>query len=105
MITLTFIEPSGASRYIQAAIGESIMHAATAAGVAGIAAECGGACMCATCHCLVVEAPDAGLPEMSETERDVLEFTSDEMQETSRLTCQIPVADTMDGTVFKVVGR
>ncbi|TNF21450.1 MAG: 2Fe-2S iron-sulfur cluster binding domain-containing protein [Rhodobacteraceae bacterium] len=105
MIKLTFIEPSGTSRQIDAALGTSIMQAATAAGVQGIAAECGGACMCATCHCLVVEAPAAGLPEMTETERDVLEFTSEEMQETSRLTCQIAVAEDLAGTVFKVVGR
>jgi len=105
MITLTFIEPSGSSRDIQASVGESVMQAATAAGVTGIAAECGGACMCATCHCLVIEAPAGGLPEMEETEQDVLEFTSDEKEERSRLTCQILVDEHIAGTVFKVIGR
>lgn len=104
MIKLTFIEPSGSTREIDASIGQSLMQAATAAGVNGIAAECGGACMCATCHCLVLEAPDGSLPEMTDTERDVLEFTSDHVEERSRLTCQIPASAGMAGSVFRVIG-
>lgn len=104
MIKLTFIEPSGTVREIDAPLGTSLMHAATAAGVSGIAAECGGACMCATCHCLVLEAPAGSLPDMSDTERDVLEFTSAQMEERSRLTCQIPASAAMAGSVFRVIG-
>lgn len=104
MTKLTFIEPSGATREIEAANGQSVMFAATAAGVNGIAAECGGSCMCATCHCLVIEAP-GGLPEIESAEADTLEFTAEEMQENSRLTCQIEVSDALAGTVFQVVGR
>ena len=104
MIKLTFIEPSGNAREIDAAIGTSLMQAATAAGVSGLAAECGGACMCATCHCLVLAAPAGSLPEMTDTERDVLEFTSEQMEERSRLTCQIPASAEMAGSVFRVIG-
>jgi len=104
MTKITFIEPSGNSREIDAADGQSVMLAATAAGVDGIAAECGGSCICATCHCLVVEAP-GGLPAMEDAERDTLEFTSDAMQEASRLTCQIEVTPALEGTIFQVVGH
>lgn len=104
MTKLTFIEPNGNRRVIEATDGESVMLAATGGGVDGIAAECGGSCICATCHCLVVEAP-GGLPEMDDTERDTLEFTSDAMEETSRLTCQIEVTPALDGAVFQVVGH
>jgi len=104
MTKLTFIEPNGNRREIEAADGQSVMLAATGAGVDGIAAECGGSCICATCHCLVVEAP-GGLPEMEDAERDTLEFTSDAMQEASRLTCQIEVTPALAGTVFQVVGH
>jgi Ferredoxin len=104
MVKLTFIEPSGNRREIEAAPGQSVMVAATAAGIAGIEAECGGSCVCATCHCRVIEGADA-LPEMEEAERDTLEFTSDEMGETSRLTCQIEVSDALEGAVFEVVGH
>ena len=104
MTKLTFIEPNGNRREIDVADGQSVMLAATGAGVDGIAAECGGSCICATCHCLVVEAP-GGLPEMDDTERDTLEFTSDAMEEASRLTCQIEVTPALDGAVFQVVGH
>lgn len=104
MVKLVFIEPSGNRREIEAAPGQSVMVAATTAGVAGIVAECGGSCVCATCHCRVVEGAEA-LPAMEEAEQDTLEFTSDAMGETSRLTCQIEVTPELDGVVFEVVGH
>ena len=104
MTKLTFIEPNGNRRKIDVADGQSVMLAATGAGVDGIAAECGGSCVCATCHCRVVEHGDA-LPTMEDAERDTLEFTSDAMEEASRLTCQIEVTPALDGAVFQVVGH
>lgn len=104
MTKLVFIEHGGNRREVEAENGKSVMVAATAAGVDGIAAECGGSCMCATCHCLVIETPNE-LPGMEETERDTLEFTANDMQPNSRLTCQITVGPDMAGTVFEVVGN
>lgn len=104
MTRLVFIEPSGNRCEIDAADGESVMQAATAKGIAGIAAECGGSCMCATCHCIVVEAVNA-LPDMQSAEADTLEFTAHQMHDNSRLTCQLTVTPAMDGTVFQVIGR
>ncbi|MCB1339198.1 MAG: (2Fe-2S)-binding protein [Maritimibacter sp.] len=104
MPKITFIEPSGHAREIDAAPGQSVMLAATGAGVDGIAAECGGSCVCATCHCLVIEAP-GGIEAIGEAERDTLEFTSDAMQASSRLTCQIAVTEALEGAVFQVVGH
>lgn len=104
MTTLIFIEPTGARREVAAKPGNSLMIAATTAGVAGIAAECGGSAMCATCHCLVVDGPVEALPALTEAERDTLEFTASDMQANSRLICQIPVSPQLDGLVLKVVG-
>ncbi|MYM57548.1 2Fe-2S iron-sulfur cluster-binding protein [Thalassovita mangrovi] len=104
MTKITFIEPNGTRREIEAADGQSVMLAATGAGIDGISAECGGSCICATCHCLVIDAPQ-DLPEMEDTERDTLEFTSDAMQDNSRLTCQVEVTPALDGAVFQVVGH
>ena len=42
---------------------------------------------------------------MEDAERDTLEFTSDAMGETSRLTCQIEVTSALEGVVFEVVGH
>ncbi|MDF3542028.1 (2Fe-2S)-binding protein [Sulfitobacter sp. M62] len=104
MTKLVFIEPSGMRREIEVTSGQSVMQVATTAGVAGIDAECGGSCMCATCHCLVVEAP-VSLPKMETDEADTLEFTAEEMHDNSRLTCQLAVTEDLGGTVFKVIGR
>ena len=105
MTKLIFIEPSGDRREIEARPGDSIMIAATAAGIDGIAAECGGSCMCATCHCLVEGDTIDGLPPMEQDERDTLEFTAAERHDNSRLTCQVRVAPELDGLVLRVVGR
>lgn len=104
MTKLVFIEPSGNRHEVTATDGESVMQAATAQGVVGIDAECGGSCMCATCHCLVIDAPNP-LPEMQSDEADTLEFTAEDMKENSRLTCQVTVTPELDGIVFQVIGR
>ncbi|WP_108482398.1 2Fe-2S iron-sulfur cluster-binding protein [Oceaniglobus ichthyenteri] len=105
MAKITFIQPDGSPLIVDAQPGDSVMVAATAAGVDGIAAECGGSCMCATCHCLVETGPIGALPEMEDAERDTLEFTAEQMQPASRLTCQITVSEALDGLVLRVVGR
>jgi len=104
MTKLIFIEPSGDRVEITATIGENVMLAATAQGIAGINTECGGSCMCATCHCLVIEAANP-LPDMQSDEGLTLEFAADQMHDNSRLICELTVTPEMDGTVFQVIGR
>ena len=104
MIELVFVEPSGHRHEITATDGESVMQAATVEGFSGIDAECGGSpCMCATCHCLVIEAPTAQ-PELQSNEADTLRFTAEDMQDNSRLIYQVPASPELDGTVFQAVG-
>lgn len=50
MLNITFIQPDGSRREIEAMPHESAMEAAMRHDVGGIVAECGGSCMCATCH-------------------------------------------------------
>ncbi len=102
MPEITFIEPDGTTLTITATAGESLMVAATRAGVAGIIGECGGSCMCATCHCYV-EAGD--LPEPDAMESETLEFNAEEPRPESRLACQIVATGTMEGVVLRVAGR
>ena len=59
-------------------------------------ALCGGCCSCATCHVHVDPEFAAKLPDMSEDEDDLLESSSDR-NATSRLSCQIPFSDALDG--------
>lgn len=62
-----------------------------------IKAECGGACACATCH-VYVDAkwlPRLAAPSAEET--DMLFEQAFELQENSRLSCQILMSEALDG--------
>ena len=100
MPTIIFIEKSGARRAVEATVGESLMVAATRAGVEGIVGECGGSAMCATCHCYA--DPSAPLPPREEMEAETLEFVAGNVTGESRLACQIVASDAMDGIVLRV---
>jgi 2Fe-2S ferredoxin len=101
MPQITFIEADGTRRLVEAALGESLMQAATRANVAGIIGECGGSCMCATCHCFVEDGSE-GLAAPDTMERDTLEFVAKGVRDTSRLTCQIEATDALNGLVLRV---
>ena len=99
---IRFIENNGTEHEISAEIGESLMEAAVRNNVNGIDAECGGSCMCATCHCYVDETFLGALPAMDETENDLLDCTAEPRQANSRLSCQIPLTDVLDGLVVRL---
>jgi 2Fe-2S ferredoxin len=104
MPNITFIEPDGTKRDIAFTPGESVMQAATGAGIAGIIGECGGSCMCATCHVYLDEADFARLPAAESLELETLEFVATGPRPTSRLGCQIRLDDALDGLVLHVAG-
>lgn len=61
--------------------------------------ECGGMAMCATCQCYLES--DTPLAEQSDMELDMLDqafFVKDN----SRLGCQIPITDEIDGIVLRL---
>lgn len=62
----------------------------------GVAAECGGACACATCHVYVEDGWFEKLPEPSEDEVNMLDMALG-VQPNSRLSCQITCTDAIDG--------
>lgn len=96
MPTLLFISHDGVEQSVEAKIGESIMEAAVKNSVIGIDADCGGACACATCHVYIDKAFDKFLTVADDMEQSMLEF-ADDVQDNSRLSCQIKVTDQMDG--------
>jgi 2Fe-2S ferredoxin len=98
MHEVTFIEHDGETRTIEAEDGQTLMEAATRAGVRGILAECGGFCVCGTCHCFVDERWLAATGTPSEGEKMLLEF-SEHHRPNSRLSCQIQVSAAIDGMV------
>ncbi len=98
MPKITYIAFDGTETVIDAKEGMSVMQSAVNNGVAGIVAECGGACSCATCHVHVEQEWFDKLPEAQNMEKEMLDFVMSP-QPTSRLSCQIKVTAELDGLV------
>lgn len=104
MPKLTFIHPDGSHSVVDAPIGKSVMEAARAADIRGIRAECGGECACSTCHCYVDSSWIERLPIAKADELGLIEFAW-EPKRGSRLTCQLPVTEALDGLILHLPER
>jgi ferredoxin, 2Fe-2S len=96
MPTLTVVTRDGTEQQVTGASGLTVMEVIREAGFDELLALCGGCCSCATCHVHVDPAFADRLPKMSEDENDLLD-SSDHRDETSRLSCQLPFNDNLDG--------
>ena len=96
MIKLTIVTRDGSETAISAEPGSTLMEAIRNAGIDELLALCGGCLSCATCHVFIDPEHGAALPERSEDEHDLLEG-SEFFEPRSRLSCQIPVSDTLEG--------
>ncbi len=101
MPKVDFVDHDGTVRTVTAPTGVSVMEAAIDNGVAGIVAECGGACSCATCHVYVDPAWSARLRPADDQEAGMLECALDR-RENSRLSCQIALTEELDGLVVHI---
>ncbi|MEK7801218.1 MAG: 2Fe-2S iron-sulfur cluster-binding protein [Pseudomonadota bacterium] len=62
-----------------------------------IKAECGGACLCGTCHVYVAPEWLTKLYPKTEDEEDQLMDVAVGLQDNSRLSCQILMSEALDG--------
>src|ERR1700740_1592159 len=99
MPQVTYIDTAGKETTLDIAVGTSVMQAAVLQGLDGIVAECGGSCMCATCHVYVQEDQLSKLPGMELGEDAMLERTARPRKPNSRLSCQLVMTPPMDGLV------
>ena len=96
MPRLTIVTRDGAELNVIVEDGQSLMDAIHSAGVKEVLAICGGMCSCSTCHVYIDPAFAGRVPAMLEEEEDML-TSSDYRTEDSRLSCQIPVTEALDG--------
>lgn len=101
MVQITFFEHNGSSQIVDAERGRTLMQVATANGVRGILAECGGARVCGTCHCYIDEPWRDATGTPGEDEKMMLEF-SEHHRPNSRLSCQVQVSEAMNGMVVRL---
>ena len=105
MPNIVFIEPDGTRREIAAEAGESAMEVARRHAVDNILAECGGSCICATCHVYVAPGCEHLLASPEAIERDTLDFTAEDVRPESRLACQIKLTPALEGLVLQVAPK
>lgn len=98
-VSITYISHSGTSKTVPVPVGTSVMEGAVSNSVDGIVAECGGACLCATCHVFVDETFLPQLDPISEGEAEMLENTAVKRRPNSRLSCQLQVTKALDGLI------
>ena len=102
MPKITFVDADGTRHEVEAKAGVSIMENAISNNIDGIEAECGGSCMCATCHCFIEDEYSANIPAMESDEDEMLGFAAEERRPTSRLSCQVQMTDELDGIVVNL---
>ena len=96
MPSIRVVTREGDERAIKAEAGLSLMEAIRDADIDELLALCGGCCSCAPCHVYVDPAFADRLPRISEDESDLLD-SSDHRTDASRLSCQLPLGDALDG--------
>lgn len=91
-VNFLFIDKQGTTHPVTAEPGATLMEVATANGVPGIDADCGGCCACGTCRVRLDDAQLSEVPDIQDEERDVLAFggTGDANE---RLGCQIRLTE------------
>ena len=95
MSEIVVIDRAGAERRLKGDAGASVMLTLREADL-GVAAICGGTCACATCHVLVDAAWLDRLPPAQPEEIELLSGLA-HSRANSRLACQIPFGQELDG--------
>ncbi len=101
MAKITFIAFDGTEYVVDAQNGSSVMQSAIDNAVPGIDADCGGQCSCATCHVIVDDAWFGVVGKPGDREEEMLDLNP-EREPNSRLSCQVPVRDELDGLVVRL---
>ena len=96
MPNITVVNQLGEESIFAAPTGRTLMEVIRDNGFDELLALCGGCCSCATCHVHIDPAFMDKLSSMSEDESDLLD-SSDHRNEFSRLSCQVPVTDALEG--------
>jgi ferredoxin, 2Fe-2S len=99
MAKITYKHPDGTVTIVDVPTGRSVMRGAVTNNIDGILAECGGDAQCGTCHVYIDEGNTIPLPAVQDYEDELLNTVASMRRSNSRLACQIPVSDALDGLV------
>jgi 2Fe-2S ferredoxin len=102
MPKITYRQPDGREDTVDVPLGWSLMEAAIQNDIAGIVAECGGGCACATCHVYIDDSSLGAMQPVGDMEGDMLECTAAERRSGSRLSCQLRMTAELEGLVVNI---
>lgn len=101
MVRIIYVESNGTEHQVEVPVGRSVMEGAVKNNIPGIDAECMGACACATCHVYVDPKWMPALSPCSDQEGTLIEYVEN-VQENSRLSCQIKVTEVLEGLIVRI---
>ena len=100
MVRVVFVDEQG-EHTVEAQAGESVMEAARRAKRSILIGECGGSCICASCHAYIDSPWLRALPPVTMNEAQMLDAIEN-VRYCSRLTCRLPLVPELDGIVVRV---
>ncbi len=100
MPKMVFVLRDGTRKEVDAPLGLSVLEIAHRHDV-DIEGACEGSLACSTCHVIVDASWFGKLATPTEDEEDMLDLAFD-LQETSRLGCQLIMTEKLDGLVVKL---
>ena len=101
MPVINYLQSNGTTFEVEVPVGSSVMQGAVDNLIEGLAAECGGACSCATCEVYVDDAWIGVVGEACDIEKDMLAASS-AWRTNSRLSCQIEVTSELNGLIVAI---
>jgi len=99
-VTITFVDPSGEEKAVEAELGKHFLDVAHDNNIE-LEGACGGELACSTCHLVFDKEVYDTLPSKTDEEEDMLDLAF-ELTETSRLGCQIRVTEAFDGIKVRI---
>ena len=97
-----FVSPDGSEEGVEVDGGTTVMVAAQQHGIDGIVADCGGSCSCATCHVYVHPRFVDRFTPVGQFEDELLDTTSCDRLDNSRLSCQLVMSGEVDGIRIQI---
>jgi 2Fe-2S ferredoxin len=101
MSRIIFVDQEGVQHTVDAQNGRSVMQAARDRLAPYLIGECGGSCICASCHAYIDFAWLGKLPAVSRNEAAMLDAIEG-ARYNSRLTCQLIMEDRLDGIIVRI---
>lgn len=99
MVKIIFVSANGNSVEVESEAGRTLMECAVEHMIPEIEGQCGGGCACGTCHCYPRDAWIEKLSSMDPMEEITLQAGIAEINNNSRLACQIDLTEDLSGMV------